>query len=419
VNRLFVQTVLLVAMLGPPALGQTDNKTDNKDEIIQRLLDRVDALEREVKALQQGRKPADAPTPQPSEQAQAAVTPSPAAPTPDADATNASDNTSRFTFHGYADADFDRDVNGMSDDKRFALGEVDLFGSERLSDRLTALVELVLETDNQSLVADIPVNVERMLLEIRGNRYFNLDIGSYRTAIGFYNMAFLRGSWLQTAVSRPLIYTFEDQGGILPLHNVGLSANGEIPSGLLGLHYIAEVGSSRNAGQNNVSPYDSADNGAVNMALYARPRRWSGFQTGFSSYHDRFSPLLGVDYLNRSLWTAYAVYQGHGIEFLNEGMLVTYRQSADSYGRIPTAYSQIGYRVRPGWMPYARYEFANAAGRNQSDLARQFTPWRLVELGGVRYDLNDFTALKFEIGHETSWFQPAWIRAAAQVAFTF
>jgi hypothetical protein len=414
-RHLPVPCVLLFAALGlaPPVRAQTDAK----DEVIQKLLDRVDALEREVAALQQAHGPPSQPTPAPAQQA--AVPPQAAVPSSaQADTSTSLDNASRFTFHGYADVGFLRNEDGGSDDKRFTLGEADLFASEQLSSRLTALIEVVFETDNQSQVEQVPINLERLLLQVRGNQYFNLDIGSYRTAVGFYNMAFLRGSWLQTALSRPLLFTFEDDGGFLPLHNVGVSANGILPSGGLGLHYVVEVGSSRNVGQNSLLPSDPADNAAVNVALYARPSVLPGFQAGFSSYHDRFSPYLG-DILDRSVWTGYAVYQGHGIEFLNEAALATFRNSAISYGRVPAGYSQIAYRVAPAWTPYFRYEYANANGHDVGSLPRLFTPWRSVELGGVRYDLNEFTAIKFEIGHETSWLQPAWIRAAVQVAFTF
>jgi hypothetical protein len=199
---------------------------------------------------------------------------------------------------------------------------------------------------------------------------------------------------------------------------VGVSANGILPSGGLGLHYVAEVGSSRNVGQNTGANFPTADNAAVNVALYARPQALPGFQTGFSSYHDRFSPIAGY-FLDRSVWTAYAVYQGHGIEFLNEAALATIRASALSYSRIPAGYSQLGYRLLPAWTPYIRFEYANANGKNDLGYAHQYNPWRSVELGGVRYDLNDFTAIKFEVGHETSWVQSPWIRAAMQVAFTF
>lgn len=388
-----IRVFFLLALVSSVRLFAQDG---SKDEIIQKLLERVDALEREVAALQHPLTPIQAAIitppstvpPQPGDGSIGTTTDTAAAPV---------DNASRFTFHGYADVGFLRNNEGASDDKRFALGELDLFASEQLSPRLTALVEIVLETDNQTLVSQVPVNLERMLLQYRGNDYFNLDLGSYRTAVGFYNMTFLRGAWLQTALSRPLLFTFEDQGGFLPLHNVGVSANGAVPSGGLGLHYIADIGSSRNIGQNTVSPIDPADNRAVNLALFARPRGLPGFQTGFSSYHDRFSKIFG-NYLDRSVWTAYAVYQGHRLEFLNEGALATFRNSPTSYGRIPAAYSQLGYRILPSWTPYIRYEYANAGGRNVQNLPRLLTPWRQVWLGGVRYDITEFAALKFEWG---------------------
>jgi len=43
----------------------------------------------------------------------------------------------------------------------------------------------------------------------------------------------------------PLSLSIEDRGGILPVHTVGASASGLIPSGHLGLHYVAEVGNGR------------------------------------------------------------------------------------------------------------------------------------------------------------------------------
>jgi hypothetical protein len=39
--------------------------------------------------------------------------------------------------------------------------------------------------------------------------------------------------------------------------------------------------------------------------------------------------------------------------------------------------------------------------------------------GGLRYDLTEAVALKFELGRETDRFQLPWIRAALQLAFTF
>jgi hypothetical protein len=260
-------------------LAQNTLGVDDRDEVIRKLLQRVDVLEREVAALSQSAAPKA--TAEPAQAAVAAnqeASTTPAAETPERE-------EPRFSFRGYADAGFLRNQSGASD-KRFAMGEVDLFASERISPKLNVLIEAVLETDNQLAIASVPINVERLLLQYRANDYFNLDIGSYRTSVGFYN-SLLRGSWLQTALTRPKLFTFEDDGGFLPLHNVGISANGKIPSGDLGLHYVAEVGSSRNYAQAGRTGLDFEDNAAVNVAVYARPRAVTGLQIGVSSYHDR------------------------------------------------------------------------------------------------------------------------------------
>jgi hypothetical protein len=403
--------VVSVCVAAQPAFGQ-DSQHDSQEAIIQKLIARVEALEREVAALKQT-------TPGASSAAAVPVT-APAAPDtvvatapPDTDAVD----TDRFTFHGYADVGYLRNEDGLSD-KRFNLGEIDLFATERISPKLTALMEVVLETDNQVLVADVPVNVERLLLQYRGNQYFNLDLGAYRTAIGFYNTT-LRASWLQTSLTRPMLLTFEDEGGFLPLHNVGLSANGSVPSGALGLHYVVEVGTSRNYAQPGRTGFDPEQNAAVNVALYARPRAIRGLQMGVSSYHDRFSPLPGSTFA-RSVSTAHAVYQANRFEFLNEVILTKFREPGLGYGSIPGFYSQLGYRLGSNWTPYTRYDYANVYGTGSVyDSISQYVPWHTVFSGGVRYDISEAVALKFEIGREMDRDRLAFIRAAMQVAFTF
>jgi hypothetical protein len=421
--RPLLQPALLLAILSTaaPLFAQANSK----DEIIQKLLDRVDALEREVAALQQASAPAVVPIQQAASQ-QALPTTTAAGESPSA-AANADasaqpgipqpDEASRFNFHGYADADFQRDVDGTT--KKFELGEIDLFGTEQLSPHLTALLELAFETDSQQLSDDVAISVERMLLQYRGNNFFNVDIGAYRTAIGYYSTAYLRGAWLQTAISRPKMFTFEDQGGFLPLHAAGVSFNGAIPSGDLNLHYVLEAGTSLNYGNTAGFASDISFNRATNLAIYSQPRGVPGLEIGFNTYHDLFSPLAGFA-LDRSVWMVHVVYVNGRVEFLNEGLLF---KLADSYAGSSTAlgfYSQIAYRIAPSWKPYARVEYLNVYGTGGVDMeTRLFVPWKTVYTGGIRHELTDSVALKFELGRETDYLRPSYISAAAQLAFTF
>ena len=400
---------------------------DNKDQVIQKLLERVEALERQVAALEQAQAAPPGPTQVPQAQVPPAqVTPSASGATPlppttstDAPAADATlpDNASRFNFHGYADADFQRDVDGYT--KKFELGEVDLFATERLSSHLTALLELAFETDSEQLSDDVAVNVERMLLQYRGNNFFNVDIGSYRTAIGYYSTAYLRGAWLQTAISRPKMFTFEDQGGFLPLHAVGVSVNGRVPSGSLNLHYVLEAGSSRNYGNTAGFSSDISFNRATNLAIYSQPLGIPGLEIGFSSYHDLFSPVAGFA-LDRSVWMVHAVYVRGRMEFLNEGLRLALGNSPAGSATGLGFYSQIGYRIASSWKPYARVEYLNVYGAGVVDAeTRIYVPWKTVYTAGVRDDLTESVALKFELGRETDYMRPSYITAAVQVAFTF
>jgi hypothetical protein len=261
--------------------------------------------------------------------------------------------------------------------------------------------------------------VERLLLQYRGNDYFNADIGSYRTAIGYYSTAYLRGAWLQTAISRPRMFTFEDQGGFLPLHAVGVSVNGRIPSGDLNLHYVVEGGSSRNYGDTAGLASEVSFNRATNLAVYSQPQGVPGLEVGFSTYHDLFSPLAGFA-LDRSVWMVHLVYVRGRVEFLNEGLRLGL---GDSFAGSATGlgfYSQLAYRIASSWKPYARVEYLNVSGTGGVESeTRLFVPWKTVYTGGVRYDLTESVALKFELARETDYLRSSYISAAAQLAFTF
>jgi hypothetical protein len=404
-----VFALVLAMAFAAAAEAQETEARDTQDQVIQKLADRVEALERQVAALKQVRSAQSGPS---------AIATAPSADTAQPDTSTQPDNASRFTFHGYADADFQRNVDGNA--KKFELGEIDLFGTERLSPHLTALMELDFETDDQQLVAQVPVNVERLLLQYRGNNFFNLDIGSFRTAVGYYSTAYLRGAWLQTAISRPKMFTFEDQGGFLPLHAVGVSVNGKIPSGYFDLHYVLEMGSSRNYGNTAQLGLDESFNRATNLAIYSQPRGVPGLEIGFSTYHDRFSPTAGIQ-LDRSVWTVHVVYVRGRVEFLNEGLrfgllgLAT-QGTATGLG----FYSQLAYRVASSWKPYARVEYMNVYGAGEVDADTLYNvPWKTVYTGGVRYDLTESLALKFELGRETDYLRPSYLSTAVQLAFAF
>jgi hypothetical protein len=83
------------------------------------------------------------------------------------------------------------------------------------------------------------------LLQFRQSDYLTASIGRMHTWVGYYNTAFNKGEFLETTTDRPFIYAFDDEGGVLPMQDVGVNLTGKIPSGKLGLNYVFELGNGR------------------------------------------------------------------------------------------------------------------------------------------------------------------------------
>ena len=295
-------------------------------------------------------------------------------------------------FRGFSDVQYHAsDQRGET--HSFSLGQFNLFITSKLSDRLSVLAEAVVEADEHNAVG---IDLERLLLQYTPSDYFNVSFGRYHTAIGWYNTAYHHSAFMQTALGRPFLFAFEDGGGILPVHSVGMSATGTVSS-KLGLHYIAEIGNGRNprAGVNPVQNVSDDNNGkAFNLGFFVRPNSLPGVQVGFSNYHDHVTPG-GKANVTENILAAHVIYQNSRFEFLNEGVLLRHTVLGSVVAaNTPGFYSQLSRRFG-NYRPYFRYEYVNVPVKDPlySDVGLLHGPKT-----GLRYDLNDFTAFKIEYG---------------------
>src|SRR5437867_8457218 len=267
-----------------------------------------------------------------------------------------------------------------------------MFIINRLCNKISLLGVLVVKN---VLLCIFLVDFMLLLFQYTANDYFALSAGRYHTAIGYYNTAYHHSSWLQSAVGRPLVLAFEDGGGILPIHNVGLSATGRLPLSKLGLHYIAEIGNgraSRTPSDEAVQNRTDENNGkAVNLGIYCRPQGIPGFQTGFSLYRDSLHPE-GIGKIGQTIFAGHVVYQQSGLEFLNEAIVLRHAVQGGGVFHIPAFYSQVSKRMGEV-RPYFRYEYMNVprAEPLYSDIGLRHGP-----VGGLRFDFNEFAAYKPE-----------------------
>lgn len=298
-----------------------------------------------------------------------------------------------LTLRGFGDVNYRWD-RGRQRHNSFALGQLDLLITSRITEDVNLLNETVFEMDHNG---ETEVDVERLLIKYSVSDYLNVSAGRYHSAIGFYNTAYHHGTWFQTATGRPLPMRAEDGGGILPMHNVGLSLSGEIPSGSVGLRYVFEIGNGRDFMHGGVQHGEDLNRDkAYNLAIVARPEVLNGAQAGVSVYRDRVNgPTSGFD---QEILAFHLVYQRPEFEWLNEYFVV--RNSEDRTGR---RYRSTGYytqiaRSFGSFRPYFRFQYLDTP--HDDPLLMGIHRGKVFGPSfGLRYELADFTALKFQHDH--------------------
>jgi hypothetical protein len=317
------------------------------------------------------------------------------------------------------------DVGAQGSDREattnsFAVGSFDLFMTSRLSDRVSVLGELVLVPQSDNVVE---TDLERLELQYKFTDHFTFGVGRYHSTIGYYNTAYHHGLYFQTPIDRPLMFSWDDDGGYLPLQQIGITSNGSIPSGKLGLRYVAEMGNGR-AHALDVEPaqnkIDQNNAKAVNFALTSQPTPLPGLLLGFSVYHDYLVPTSPPN-IAESIMVASVIFQNSKYEFLNEAMFIRDGEDGGRVFHIPGFYSQIS-RAFGKYRPYFRYAYQNANDADQlyngTDGGTPVSRRNDLTIG-LRYEIADYAAVKLQYDRFGLRAEESWNRIATQFAFTF
>ena len=323
----------------------------------------------------------------------------------------------QFRIHLFADVKFSAvDTTGAKNG--FALGQFDLFGQSQISDRLSVLTEATLTALPKNTYS---ARLERMLVTFAANDYFIASAGRYHANIGYYNTAYHHGSWFQTAVGRPLVFSIDGDIGLLPIHTLGVSATGDVPSGPLGLRYVAELGSGR-AGQSSAATppqpgLNDNNTPSMNVALVARPEALDGLQMGVSLYRDRLTLTdTSKKSIDELIGAAHALYKSDAVELLGEWVEMRHHSRAGGEPNVTRGWYGQASRRFGALRPYARYDYVDVPKSNQlfGFLGRRNGP-----TGGVRWDFDALAAFKLQVSRLQQTTRPTLKRVDAQVSFMF
>lgn len=307
-------------------------------------------------------------------------------------------------LHGFMDVGYAHSRQTTTDDRRggFALGNLDFYLTPEFGPRVKSLIEVVFEWDHHGgLLTDL----ERLQIGYTFADTLTLWAGRFHSPYGYWNTAFHHGAQFQTAITRPRFLEFEDKGGILPAHAVGLWGTGKRAAGPGKVVYDVYVinGNRVTDGELDFQAVldDNSNKGLGSRVGYAFSGALSGLTLGVHGVSQSVKIYTGGMLTGQSdlrMLGGYAVYDTDDWEAIAEYYNYHDRDLTGSSGTRTSwaAFAQVGRHFDAGFTPYARYEKASL---DQSDpYFQNLISGASYNRGviGLRYDLDTRAALKLE-----------------------
>jgi hypothetical protein len=249
--------------------------------------------------------------------------------------------------------------------------------------------------------------------------------GRFHTPFGLWNTSFHHGANLQTSIYRPRFIDFEDKGGIIAAHSVGLWLSGKTSLGSGKLSYDAYFANGSSI-RNRVLDFNAYTDDTANKLLgfnvgYAPRGALSGLLLGVHGFASRVNALDATEsVLSQTqvrMLGGYAGYDADDWEVVAEYYGFRNADGIGGGGRNSNAwFAQVG-KTFGQWTPYVRIE---RAALDPAD--RYFTSqgsgrsYRRAS-AGLRYALDPRSSLKLELSSSTENAVSLMDAAGAPVAF--
>ena len=279
----------------------------------------------------------------------------------------------------------------------FRLGSLDFYVFSHLGQ-----FSFLSETGFEPTPDGYSLDVERLQATWSPQSWFQFSIGRYHTPFGYWNTAYHHGRWLFTTVDAPLLFRFEDEGGPLPVHTVGVLLFGDLSlGGSVVLHY--DLGAGNGRGPTPDPPQKLQDINEGKSVLFGLHLQAGGFRAGAAGWWDNSYFVYPAESARtpmiEEILAADITYTTAPWEVLLEGAVVRHLFSnldVSNYG----AYAQIAYQVADRWKPYARAEIQIIPKEEiyLAKLVARPSPDERRALAGVRFDPVEVLAVKLEGG---------------------
>ncbi len=316
---------------------------------------------------------------------------------------NRSTDDTGLPLHGFADVGIGTHNPINPDLKGAYVGNLDFYLAPHLGDHTRALFEMNTEVGSEG---SVDVDLERAQIGYQFNDQATVWVGRYHTPYGYINTSLHHGSWVNNTLRRPKFLQFEDNGGIVPAHTVGMWLTGAVHAGGGKFLYDVYAGNSqeivdgaldmRNAGTSN-----GHIGGGARLAYQFKTGRVDGLMLGVHAFTSTITDDAVPSNATRVLaYGGFAVFDTDQWENIAEIYLFDDRdiRGGTSTHRSTAGFLQLGYRATWG-VPYARYE---RTVLEQSDpyfaALEGGASYHRIALG-ARFDIDLKSAIKLELAN--------------------
>jgi hypothetical protein len=405
-----VRSMLMASLLGAslPALADEasdriralEAKLESSLQLIEKLSNRLGELERGGRAP--GTPPAAAATASADAQAIATL---------QSNVAQLSESLSKrsgdtgLPVHGFADvgAAWSSGKDPMKL-RGFNGGTLDLYLTPQFGQRVKSLIELAVEYGEDGGVA---LDMERLQLGYTVNDDLTVWLGRFHTPYGLWNTSFHHGANLQTSVFRPRFIDFEDKGGFVPAHSVGLWFSGKhsLDGGKLTYDaYLSNGPSIRDRTLDFNAFTDNNGNKMLGFNLGFAPRgALAGLTVGVHGFGSQVDTVSGAGATLNStklrMMGGYAGYDADDWEVVGEYYRFSNADVATGASHGSNAwFAQVG-KTLGALTPFVRFEDASLSTADAYFTSQGSGRSYKRQALGVRYAFDPKSSLKLELSN--------------------
>lgn len=289
----------------------------------------------------------------------------------------------------------------------FSVARLNLFYSGSWK-KLSYLAEVLFEaaTDNGFVL-----DVERVQVTYAFADWLRVSVGRFHTAIGYYNDAHHHGYYFVLPAVRPSAVDFEDAGGLIPGHSIGLHVDGRVRMGkYLALRYDGDVANGRGAPGEVTNLVARRLMKALNLRIRLElGGKLEGLLVGGNIYYDGIpanagDPTTRADAipfpLREIIVGAHLAYFEHNVHLISEYLWIQHKEQEGGQSTYNThaVFGEFGYTFKEDWTPYVRYEFTRFGPLRDPFYASNAAVQGSFQRAslGLRYVVNEHVALKVQ-----------------------